>query len=1343
MANLINTAISGLKLSQLALSVTGHNIVNANTEGYTRQSVSSAASAAESTGAGYIGSGVIVTDIFRNTQQFIVDQVSRDISVLANFDSYLSNITEMDSLLANPSSSVTNGMNQFFEALNEAANDPASLLGRQLLMTQTSLLVQSFKTMDAKLQEQSRSISAQFDSLAVNATVMARDIASLNKAIGDAVSTQGREYPNDLLDQRDQLVRDLSEIIDVTVVTNGDRTIDLFVAEGQGLVVGNSYNVLASVPGTQETARRELAFQTGSISRIVTSQISGGELGGLVRYRLDALEPAMNALGRIALAVTDGLNQQQQLGIDLEGNLGDTIFEDINSPTAMLNRVRADVRNKLPNDRELTVSIDDVSKLKTSDYLMKFEGSGTHFSVIRESDNKLVGEGVVTEKLPLSVSMDGFTLTLKAGSFQAGDQFRLQPARSAVKDMAVVMTRPENFAFASPLRTQSGAGNSGGAFILPGTVTDITTASFSARPGELSPPVLIRFTSPTTYDVLDNSDPANPVSMKPPLNNQRFSPGAINQIFPSDPGGTTVSANGPSTSRLNIGDQRNGYQDEVLQFNTLNPQTGYPAEQVLRITQNMSAFQIAEQLNGLVGVRATAYTQLQLSDFVTDSVGAPLTISLNGVDLTDPTYILAEELVPQAIPDPLTADFLRDRINANVDLRNLGINATSDGIRLTIRSVTGGDLQVSVGGNVGDSIAVRDGDLRSVEGRKDLRFGTTIPVSSRFDLDLGFGQQRIDLTPGALAASEIAESVQADIDAVIGAGQVVVSLEGNAVVLRSVGDRRALVVSNITGDDPLGLSPARISGPDQGALPAVLATGNDADAAYNFAAQSSTFLVVVDGVHADAITLNQNYPSGNANGIVAAMQAQINASLYLFGRVTAGLTSDGKLSLTSTSTGEFSSVSVGADANALGLLASGSVRAQNTSGSNGSLVGNVILDPGFDFDSNGPHSFQLTLDNNPPLEVILTGSTARAAQFTATRDISGGVDLLGGPHSVDIAVNGATAITVNLAGVDTTLAASPDSVLPPGILTHIQERLNAALGAGVVVASLDSDNALVLATVARGDTTRLSISNATGAVATSIISAGGTVDGAETGALGALELIRTAINDALDEQGIAPIRVGISAEGYLTLDSVTYGDNSRIAVSDITGTYGVLFSGDSRGVSERTLFTVGGTLDVQLASYVEMTSNLSNGLFGRTPAAISNFTGYQISINSGQGEAGSPHAGDTFTVNYNTDGTADNRNGTAMVRLNNALTLSDGNLTYQSAYGQLVESVAILTSQARLSQSASETLLRQSMESLQGVAGVNLDEEAALLIKFEQHYNASARLITMAKEMFDTILNIN
>lgn len=1343
MANLINTAISGLKLSQLALSITGHNIVNANTEGYTRQSVSSATAGAQATGAGYVGSGVQVTDIFRNTQSFMVEQVSRDISVLSNFDAYLSNISEMDNLLANPSSSLAKGMNQFFESLNEAANDPASLLGRQLLMTQTTMLSQNFKTMDARLLEQSRSIGTQFDSLAVNATAIAKDIAALNNAIGNTVSTGGRGYPNDLLDQRDQLVRDLAKIVDVSIVTHGDQTIDVFIAEGQGLVVGNSSNVLASVPGTQETARRELAFQTGPISRVITAQVSGGELGGLVRYRTEALEPAMNALGRLTLAVTDGLNSQQALGIDLEGNLGQKIFRDINSEVATLNRVKADSRNKLPNDRVVTVQIDDVSKLTTSDYFMKFEGPGSQFSIIRESDNKLVAEGIVTEKLPLQVSLDGITVTLKSGSFQPGDQFRLQPTRSAASDMRVLMTRPETFAFASPIRTQTGAGNSGGAFILPGTVMDITTASFTSKPGSLSPPVLIRFTSPTTYDVLDNSDPAYPVAMKPPLNNQQFSAGAVNHIFPTDPGGTSVSASGPATARMNLGDLRNGYQDEILRVVTNNPETGYNTEQRLNISQNMSAFQIAQQLNGLVGVKATAYTQVQLSDFVTDNIGAPLTLSLNGVDLTDPTYVREGEILPQPIPDPLTLDFLRDRINTNVDLQNLGITASSDGLRLTIKSSNGGDLKVSVGGNAGDSIAVRDGDLRSIEGRKNLSRGLTIPTGANFDIDLGFGRKTISLTPGAIAASELTESVQADIDAIIGPGLVTVGMntEGG-IILSSVGDRRAINISNATAGDPLGIGPVRVKGPDSGALPAVFATGGNANGAYNFAAQSTTFLVVVDGAYADALTLNQNYVSGNANTIVTAVQAQIDASPHLAGRLTAALGTDGKLTLSTVSTGEFSSVSVGADANALGLLVSGNVRGSNTSGSNASVTGNVSLDGGFDFDAAGPHSFRLTVDGNDAVDVVLRGSTATQAVFSADEDISGGVNFLGAPHSFDVSVNGAAAITVNLSGVNTTLAGAPGSVTPPGILSHIQARLDAVLGAGVVTASLDEDNFLTLTGADRGDSAGLVISNMTGAVATSVISAGGSVNGTETGAAGALQLLRTAINDALAAEGIAPIRVGMNSQGYLTLDSMTYGVNSRVAVTSVIGTYGALFPRNSQGVSARTEFGVGGTLDVQLASNVVMTSNLSNGLFGSSPTAVSNYTGYQISINSGQGVAGAPQAGDTFVVSYNTDGTADNRNGTAMVGLSNALTLSDGNLTYQGAYGQLVESMAILTSQARLSQSASETLLRQSMESLQGVAGVNLDEEAARLIQFEQHYNASARLITMAKEMFDTILSL-
>ena len=1347
MANLINTAISGLKLSQLALSITGQNIVNANTEGYSRQSITSVTSTAQKTTAGYVGTGVTVTDIFRNTQQYLVDQVGRDISVLSNYDSFLSNISQTDNLLANPNSSLATSMENFYGALNEAANDPASLLGRQLLLTQTQLLTQGFQSMEAKLKSQNTAINNQFDTLAASITSIAQDIASLNEAISNTVSITGAQLPNDLLDKRDQLVRDLSALVDVTVTQQGDQSIDVFIAEGQGLVIGTTARQVVSAAGTAETNQRELLFVAGNTTRVITAQVSGGEIGGLTRFRNEALDPALSALGRIALAVADGINQQQKLGIDLEGNLGSPIFTDINDPKMLTNRVRADGNNRLPNDRQVTVHIDDVSKLKVSDYKLNFEGPGQQYTLIRESDGKMMAEGVLTEKLPLSISVDGFTLTLESGSFQPGDKFSILPTKVGISDLNVLITRPEAFAFASPIRTVAGAGNSGGAYIQPGTVLDINTPAFTTKPGSLSPPIMIRFTSATTYDVLDYSDPANPIPLKPPLNNQKFSPGALNQIFPSDPGSTTVSTLGSSAGRINVGDIRNGYAEEVLTFVTTDPLTGYSTEQRFKIEQNQSAYDIAQRLSNVSGVKANASSQLQLSDFKSDNVGAPLTVTLNGVDLTDPSFIYAGELTPRTMPDPMTPDFLRNRINADATLKGLGITATSDGLSLTVRSSTGVDLKVSVGGNAGDSVAVRDGDLRTVHGKKSLAFGTTIGASTGFNIDVGFGSTYVGLTPATLASSEVAEAVQSDIDAAIGSGVVNVTLNAEGKLeIRSVGDARTVNITNATGGDPLGLSLTRITGPDKGPIAAQLSNGASASAAYDFSgANSSTFLLVVDGNRVSNITLNTNYPADSGATIVADIQAQIDASVGdtgISGKLIVDIGPNGALRFTTTTTGELAMVSVAANTSTQGLLKTATSLGKDTGGENATLFGNVSLGSGFNFDSNGPHTFNIAVDGNPAVAVTLTGDSAVPATFTGNQDISAGINFLAGAHSFDVAINGGGISTVDLSGVNTTMAGAPDSVTPPGILTHIQSQLDGIFGAGVVTAGLDSNNYLTLNTTQKGDSASINVSNVVGGAVAMMPVTGGNVSGTQTGAAGVANIIREAINTALAAEGIDPIRVGVSTEGFLTLDSTTYGANSRLAVSDVVGSYGALFPRTDKGEAFMNDFTVGGTIDMQLAADMQISSSRREGLFGSTPKAISNFMGYQVSIGSGDGVNGAPQAGDSFVINYNTDGTADNRNGAAMLSLNTSLTLSEGNLTYQGAYGQLVENLGILTSQARLSQAASETLLRQSMDSLQGVSGVNVEEEAARLIQFEQHYNASARLITMAKDMFDTLIAI-
>ncbi len=495
MAGLINTAVSGLKLSQLALSIAGQNIVNANTEGYSRQSVSSETTLPQFNGVGYVGSGVTVSSIFRNTQQYLIDQVTNDLSVLGEFEQYLANVSQIDNLLADPSTSIAASMEDFFEALNGVANNPSGLESRQLLLTQTSLMLDRFGSAETKILNQNEALNSQLDSYARRITTIGTEIAELNRSISASDGLANGAMPNDLLDRRDQLLNELAEIVDVNTTIHSDLSMSVFIGEGQGLVIGPQPAELVAIDGLQDPSRADLAFMINNKPQAVTSQITGGEVGGVLRFRKEALDPALNALGRIALALTDSINRQQLLGVDLEGNLGNSIFTDINDPVLSNNRVRVDARNPLPADRQLSVDIDDLSQLTTSDYKLVFPGPGKRFSLVRPEDNTLVSQGILGGKLPDQISVDGFTINFKSGSFQAGDNYMIQPIRGVISNLDVLVNRPEAFALASPIRTETGIGNQGGAFIASTLVSDVNTPSFNTIPGQLNPPVIIKLNS--------------------------------------------------------------------------------------------------------------------------------------------------------------------------------------------------------------------------------------------------------------------------------------------------------------------------------------------------------------------------------------------------------------------------------------------------------------------------------------------------------------------------------------------------------------------------------------------------------------------------------------------------------------------------------------------------------------------------------------------------------------------------------------------------------------------------------------------------------------------------------
>ncbi len=1341
MAGIIDTAISGLKLSQLALSVTGQNIVNANTEGYTRQRVNAESAVPQFVGVGYIGSGVTVSQIARTTEQYLIDQVTTDLSVLGEVDQYLANINQIDSLLADPETSIAASMEDYFAALNGVANNPSGLESRQLLLTQTQLLLDRFKSGSTKMLNQNHALNSQLESYARSISTIGTEIAELNTAITSSAGLANGARPNDLLDRRDTLVKELARIVDVDTTLNPDLSMSVFIGEGQGLVIGPQPAELSVVAGVTDPSRGELAFLVNNQPQYVTDQLNGGELGGALRFREEALDPALNALGRIALALTDSVNRQQAVGVDLDGNLGNPIFTDVNDPLLASDRVRMDSRNTPPGDRAMRVTIEDFSQLTTSDYKVVFPGPGQRYSVIRGSDNSLLHQGVLGNLLPDQVSVDGFTIHFDSGSFQAGDNYLIQPTRNGVQNLDVLLRRPEAFAMASPISTETGLGNQGGAFVASTVVQDVTTPSFSSAPGQLSPPVLVRFTSANTYDVLDYSDPANPVALEPPLNNRRFVPGALNAVFPDEIGGSTVSTLQANSALLQVNQASNGYTDETISVSSIDPDTGFVSMSTVAVELNQPARTLAQQLSAIDGVSATASSQLQLFDFTSDSAGVPLGIILNGVDLLDPTLTQG-----RTTPDPLHADFLRDSINLSQTLGSAGITASSDGEILTVRANSGDDLQVQVTGNGGDSLRLRDGDLRSIVGRSDLSAGYTAPVNSSFDLDYGFGPVRVTLTPGAVNHDQVTTTLQQDVDLALGTGIVEVRRsEIGTIVFEPVDRGRPLTVSNVTGDDVLGISPIRVSGPDIGDQPAVLGGGASTLDPYDFSVQNGSFTVTADGLYSDTLTLSQNYGAGSGAALVAAINAQIQASngpTGLAGQLTARLDAAGSIELVSTSLGPNAGLAVTAATNMQALIATGTAVGAQLSGTQAQVSGGIDVSAGADFSAGGPHNFMLAVDGNTPVQVILSGRTGIPATFTNTVDISAGVNLLAAPNSFELLVSGHPSAVIDLSGVDTTLAGNPLSSVPPGLAYWMQQQIDAALGVDVVTVGVDGMNRLTLTTAAAGADTSVTVSNPTGAVATAIFPVVGTAVGSEQGGAGVVNLVANAINSSLAAAGQDPIQVGIDNTGVLTISSASYGAISQIEVSDVTGGFGIIFPGSDQGEPFSNQATVGGTIDVQLGANTTLTSNRERGLFGTSPVAIDNYTGYQVYLNSGLGSSGVPVAGDSFLFDFNSDGITDNTNALAMVDLNNQQILSEGNLGLQTAYGLIVEKMGILTSQARISQAASESLLRQSEAALQSVAGVNLDEEAANLIKFEQHYNASAQLVAIARDLFDALLEL-
>ncbi|MFT7132778.1 MAG: flagellar hook-associated protein 1 FlgK, partial [Cyclobacteriaceae bacterium] len=260
--SLLNIGVSGLLANQAALRTTGQNVANADTPGYSRQSVLQATQTPQYTGAGFQGSGTQVETIRRIVDEYAVSQLRVDTSNSGELESYLSKISQIDGLLADSTTGLAPGMQEFFGSLNAGADEPTSIPVRQLILSQAKSLTDRFSAVQGRLEQQGDTINQQLETLSAEVTSIARSLAKLNEAIVTASGRGQADKPNDLLDQRDELIRQLSGLVAVNVVDKEQNAVDVFIGSGQALVIGNRANTLSAVAGNADPRRFELVFDT-------------------------------------------------------------------------------------------------------------------------------------------------------------------------------------------------------------------------------------------------------------------------------------------------------------------------------------------------------------------------------------------------------------------------------------------------------------------------------------------------------------------------------------------------------------------------------------------------------------------------------------------------------------------------------------------------------------------------------------------------------------------------------------------------------------------------------------------------------------------------------------------------------------------------------------------------------------------------------------------------------------------------------------------------------------------------------------------------------------------------
>ena len=491
--SLLNVGSRALLANQAALQTAGHNIANVSTPGYSRQTVVLQTVQGQFTGGGYIGKGVDVQTIQRNHSELLTRQSTAASAVDAGDTVRMDRLRQLQEVFSGGASGIGASINDMMNALSDVVSAPTDLTARSVALTRMDETAARMRDASQRLDEIGYTVAEQLKGSMVAVNSLAKNIAGINEQIARA---KGNGQPaNDLLDQRDQLIRELNQHIQTSQVAADDGTVSVFVAGSQPLVLGNQAATLSiddPIDFGAGSGKKVLSFLApGSSTKVELNEnmLGGGQVAGLLRFQNNDLAEGRNLLGRMAIAISESMNTQNRLGLTLNGQPGENLF----APISLGN---ATPSNFNTSTATMALTVADPTALQASSYTVSFT-AGDAGSVTRHSDGKVFnfdGSALPPVTVASVFSAQGLGVTL-SGAVNAGDQFVINSLQGAAAELQALQYSPTDLAAANPVNAAMGATNGGSLQLASlkatGPITQPATGS----------PVTIAFTagSPATY----------------------------------------------------------------------------------------------------------------------------------------------------------------------------------------------------------------------------------------------------------------------------------------------------------------------------------------------------------------------------------------------------------------------------------------------------------------------------------------------------------------------------------------------------------------------------------------------------------------------------------------------------------------------------------------------------------------------------------------------------------------------------------------------------------------------------------------------------------------------------